>query len=137
MADNLYSLVEVVLGTSLLLWGVALVIHIRSAQAIIDFIVDDVSSPIWTYTVSSLSLVCGLIVVWVHNEWVFDIPVIITLVGWIVTIECFLWIVIPEFLRKVVKKLRPLLKNPIFLKGYGILIAILGTLIVSPYITGA
>lgn len=136
MADNLYSLVEVVLGLSLLLWGVALVIHIRSAQAIIDFIVDDEMSPIWTYTVSALMLFCGLVVVLVHNEWVFDIPVIVTLVGWIVTIECFLWIVIPQQLRQVVKKLQPVLRNHIFLRGYGVLIAILGALIVLPYITG-
>ena len=137
MVDNLYSLVEVVLGFSLLLWGVALVIHIRSAQTIIDFIVDDEMSPIWTYTLSSLMLFCGLVVVLVHNEWVFDIPVIVTLVGWIVTIECFLWIVIPKQLRQVVKKLQPVLRNHIFLRGYGTLIAILGALIVLPYITGA
>ena len=137
MVDNLYSLVEVVLGTSLLLWGVALLVHIQSAQALIDFIIDDVQSPIWTYTVAAVGLICGLAVVWAHNEWAFSPSGIVTLIGWIVTIECFLWIVFPWQARQAVKKLGSFLKSPVFLRGYGAVITVLGALIVWPYITGA
>jgi len=136
MVDNLYSLVEVVLGTSLLLWGVALVIHVKSAQAMIDFIVDDKYSSIFTYIVASVFLSGGLAIVWIHNEWVFDFPVIVTLIGWIWTIKCFLWLVIPGTLRKVLKTLQPFLKNHWFIRGYGAFIAVLGKLIIFSYVNG-
>ena len=136
MVDNLYSLVEVVLGTSLLLWGVALVIHVKSAQAVIDFIVDDNYSPILTYIVASVFLSGGLAIVWIHNEWVFDFPVIVTLIGWVWTIKCFLWLVIPGTLRKVLKTLQPFLKNHWFIRGYGAFIAVLGKLIIFSYVNG-
>ena len=137
MVDNLYSLVEVVLGTSLLLWGVALVIHVQSAQAFIDYVVDDDSSSVLTYIVAAMFLSWGLAVVWIHNEWVFDFPVIVTLIGWIWTIKCFLWLIIPKYLRKVLKTVQPVLKNHWFIRGYGAFIAILGGLIVLSYINGA
>ena len=136
MVDNLYSLVEVVLGTSLLLWGVALVIHVKSAQTMIDFIVDDNYSPIMTYIVASVFLSGGLAIVWIHNEWVFDFPVIVTLIGWAWTIKCFLWLVIPGTLRKVLKILQPYLKNHWFIRGYGAFIAVLGKLIIFSYVNG-
>ena len=136
MVDNLYSLVEVVLGTSLLLWGVALVIHVKSAQTMIDFIVDDNYSPIFTYIVASVFLSGGLAIVWIHNEWVFDFPVIVTLIGWVWTIKCFLWLIIPGTLRKVLKTLQPFLKNHWFIRGYGAFIAVLGKLIIFSYVNG-
>ena len=136
MVDNLYSLVEVVLGTSLLLWGVALVIHVKPAQAMIDFIVDDQYSPIFTYIVAAVFLSGGLAIVWIHNEWVFDFPVIVTLIGWVWTIKCFLWLIIPGTLRKVLKTLQPFLKNHWFIRGYGAFIAVLGKLIIFSYVNG-
>ena len=136
MVDNLYSLVEVVLGSSLLLWGAALVIHVKSAQAVIDFIVDDDSSVLLTYIVAAVFLTWGLAIIWIHNEWVFDFPVIVTLIGWIWTIKCFLWLVIPGFLRKVLKILQPYLKNHWFIRGYGVFIAVLGKLIIFSYVNG-
>ena len=135
MVDNLYSLVEVVLGSSLLLWGLALVIHVKPAQTVIDFIMDD-SSELFTYVVAAVFLTWGLAIVWIHNEWVFDFPVIVTLIGWIWTIKCFLWLIIPGLLRKALKPLQPFLKNHWFIRGYGVFIALLGKLIIFSYVNG-
>lgn len=137
MVDNLYSLVEVVLGTSLLLWGVAFVIHVQSVQAIIDYVVDDDSSLILIYILAGVFLSGGLAIVWIHNEWVFDFSVIVTLIGWIWTIKCFLWLVVPQYFRKVLKTFQPVLKNHLVIRGYGAFIAVLGALIVLSYVNGA
>ena len=126
MVDNLYSLVEVVLGTSLLLWGVALIIHVKSAQTVVDFIVNDDDSTVLIYIVAAVFLSGGLAIVWIHNEWVFDFPVIVTLIGWIWTIKCFLWLVIPGTLKKVLKIFQPFLKNHWLIRGYGAFIAVFG-----------
>ena len=137
MVDNLYSLVEVVLGASLILWGAAVVIHVRSAQAVLDFLLGDEGlSPVFTYIFTAALLPWGLAVVWIHNEWVFDFPVIVTLIGWIWTVKCFLWLVIPDLLRKFLKPALPALKNHWFLRGYGVFIAILGILIILSYSNG-
>ncbi|MCY4513213.1 MAG: hypothetical protein OXB86_05955 [Bdellovibrionales bacterium] len=136
MVDNLYSLVEVVLGSSLLLWGMALVIHVKSAQAVVDFIVNDETSFTLTYIMAAVFLSWGLAIIWIHNEWVFDFPVIVTLIGWLWTIKCFLWLVIPGPLRKGLKILYPILKNHWFLRGYGAFIAVLGALIIFSYVNG-
>ena len=136
MVDNLYSLVEVVLGTSFFLWGVALIIHVKSAQAAIDFIMDDESSNVLIYLMAALFLSWGLAIIWIHNEWVFDFPVIVTLIGWVWTIKCFLWLIIPGPLKKGLKVLYPVLKNHWFLRGYGAFIAVLGALIIFSYLNG-
>ena len=137
MVDNLYSLVEVVLGTTLILWGAAVMIHVRSAQAVMDFVLKEEGlSPVFTYAFTAALLPWGLAVIWIHNEWIFDFPVIVTLIGWVWTIKCFLWLTIPGFLRKVLKPLRPVLKNHWFLRGYGVFIAVLGGLIILSYSNG-
>ena len=133
MIDNLYSLVEVVLGSSLLIWGLALVINVKPVQQFLNFFLKDNLSPIFIFVVASLLLPLGLSVIWIHNEWVFDFPVIVTLVGWAVVIKCFLWMVLPKQLVKIIKWMQPILNNPWFIRGYGLLCLILGAFITKPY----
>ena len=134
MVDNLYSLVEVVLGASFLFWGLALLIHVKSAQAALDFLLEDRLSPVFIYLLASMLLPWGLAVVWIHNEWVFDFPVIVTLIGWVWTGKCFLWLTAPEQMKQIFKSVQPFLKKPLFIRGYGVFVAILGGLILLSYV---
>lgn len=45
---------------------------------------------------ASFGLLIGLFIIVIHNRWVFDLDVIITLLGWIIAIKSVLWLAIPE-----------------------------------------
>jgi len=43
----------------------------------------------------SLSLPFGLVIVLGHNVWVLGLPLIVTLLGWLTTIKCTIYLLIP------------------------------------------
>ncbi|KTD35862.1 Integral membrane protein (PIN domain superfamily) [Legionella nautarum] len=45
---------------------------------------------------ASFALIIGLFIIVIHNRWVFEPDVVITLLGWIITIKSILWLAIPE-----------------------------------------
>ena len=134
MVDSLYSLVEVVLGSSFILWGIALAVNTRSLQDFLDFLTHHELSPHATYILASLLLPWGLSIVWLHNEWAFDFPVIVTLVGWAWVIKCMLWLMFPRVLKKAYNWLVPTLQNPWFIRGYSAVLIVLGWLVLKPYL---
>lgn len=61
-----------------------------------------VSNPSVVYIIALLELAAGLALVLGHNVWVWGWPVIITLVGWLMTLEAVFYLVLPK---KVLGKL--------------------------------
>ncbi|KTC85337.1 MULTISPECIES: hypothetical protein [Legionella] len=45
---------------------------------------------------ASFALILGLFIVVIHNRWVLEPDVIITLLGWIIVIKSILWLAVPE-----------------------------------------
>ncbi|KTD25752.1 MULTISPECIES: hypothetical protein [Legionella] len=45
---------------------------------------------------SSLALIIGLFLIVIHNRWTFAPDVVITILGWLITIKSILWLAIPE-----------------------------------------
>ena len=46
--------------------------------------------------IATFNFPLGVVIVLGHNVWVWDIPVIVTLVGWLTTIKSGLYLVIPS-----------------------------------------
>ncbi|HAC63358.1 MAG TPA: hypothetical protein DCF68_07405 [Cyanothece sp. UBA12306] len=62
-----------------------------------DLIKELLEKPTWLILWSILFLPLGLIVVIGHNIWVFDWRVIVTILGWLVTLKCVLYLLIPNW----------------------------------------
>ncbi len=52
----------------------------------------------------AIGLMLGLFLVTVHNNWVWDSDVIITLFGWLILIKSILWLGFPECMLRCTKK---------------------------------
>ena len=53
------------------------------------------------FVLAFLSLPFGLIMIVGHNVWVWDIPVIVTLAGWMTTLKCTTYLLLPDAHRRV------------------------------------
>ncbi|MDJ0729633.1 MAG: hypothetical protein QNJ33_06520 [Crocosphaera sp.] len=60
-----------------------------------DLVKELLSKPTWLMFWSLLFLPWGLIVVFNHNLWVANWTVIFTILGWLVTIKCCLYLLFP------------------------------------------
>ena len=81
------------LGPPLLLAGLSLVAH----QSFYRSVAQNVrSSPALLYVISMLRLLAGLAIVLVHNVWVANWRVLITLMGWIAIVRGALILAAPE-----------------------------------------
>jgi hypothetical protein len=56
-------------------------------------------------TGASIGLILGLILVDVHNIWVWKPQIVITLVSWLVLIKSILWLSMPERMLTLCKKM--------------------------------
>lgn len=45
---------------------------------------------------SSFGLILGLMIVVMHNLWVLQPQILVTLIGWLIVIKSILWLTIPE-----------------------------------------
>jgi uncharacterized protein YjeT (DUF2065 family) len=52
---------------------------------------------------AAMSLPVGLVIVLGHNVWVLDVPVIITVAGWLTTIKSVAYLVFPRAHRSVMR----------------------------------
>ncbi|AMQ27771.1 TPA: hypothetical protein KKX32_002936 [Legionella pneumophila] len=55
-------------------------------------------------TAGSLGLIIGICLVLVHNIWVPESEVLVTLVAWLILIKSILWLGFPEFMVKCSQK---------------------------------
>jgi uncharacterized membrane protein len=81
------------LGPVFALVGIAL---LRRPQAFRSILEDFLRSPALVYLAGFLGLLAGLAIVLTHNVWVFDWPVIITLIGWVTIVRAVITFVLPE-----------------------------------------
>ncbi|MDP1604150.1 MAG: hypothetical protein Q8M03_12900 [Legionella sp.] len=52
---------------------------------------------------ASFGLVLGLIMVVIHNTWIWDTEILITIVSWIILIKSILWLSFPEKMVAIAK----------------------------------
>ena len=130
MISNLYSLIECVVGASFVIWGITVCINVKPVQKFIKFFVSS-DNTIIIYGVASLVLPFGLAIIFAHNDWTYSASIIVTLVGWIVTIKCILWLIIPQYMNKIAR--HRLWQNAHVLRGIGALYFILGVSILYSY----
>lgn len=132
----MYSLVESVVGSTLLIWGLALAVNKNIIKSCFNIFIDKAdkeTNEALGYITASLFLILGLIIVWVHNDWYFNSAIIVTLIGWLLTIKSSLWLLFPRFFARLSKKFSPLASIFWFRFAYGAFIIILGALILGRY----
>lgn len=54
---------------------------------------------------ATLGLILGIIMVVIHNIWIWESDVIITLIGWLLLIKSVLWLSFPECMVKYTQKI--------------------------------
>ena len=130
MIHNLYSLVECVVGGAFILGGVSTLTNVDMVKKLIKFF-GSKENAVMVHILWWPFVLMGMAVLAVHNDWMLDVSVVVTFVGWAVTIKGIAWLLFPEPMRKLVKY--KFWQNHMFLRGYGIISAILGVLILKPY----
>ena len=133
MLTDTYHLVESVVGSALIIWGLAVIINKHIIRSFFDTFTNIEKNETLIYLTACMFLILGLITVWVHNDWLWSSAVIVTLLGWIITIQTSLWLLFPRFLVVLTKKFSPLVLNTWFRISYGVIIIVLGFLIISKY----
>lgn len=131
MVTDMYSLVENVAGIGLVIWGSALLVNKYIVKSFYDTFMDIEKNESLVYLTASAFLFVGLVTVWVHNDWYFTSTVIVTLLGWIITIKSSLWLLFPRFLSGVVKKFSWVVLNSWFRFAYGALLIVFGLLVLG------
>ena len=131
MLIDMYSLVESVAGSALLIWGLAFMLNGHIVQSFFDTFTNIEENETLSYLTASMFMILGLITVWVHNDWHFSITVIVTLLGWILTIKSTLWLFFPHFFARLAKKFSPLILNLWFRLSYGAFIIVLALAILG------
>ena len=110
---KLFGPVLVILGLSLLVRG----------QSFVGVFQDVLYSPTLIFVLCVLGLLGGIAVILAHNVWAKDWRLIITILGWVATIESAVWLIVPHtMLQRIIM---PLL-SPSFLLVYGIVVLLLG-----------
>ena len=133
MLIDMYSLVESVVGSTLIIWGLAVIINKHIIRSFFDTFTNVEKNGTFIYFTVCMFLTLGLITVWVHNDWNWSFTIIVTLLGWIITIQTSLWLLFPRFLANLTKKFSPLVHKTWFRIGYGVIAIVLGLLIFSKY----
>jgi uncharacterized membrane protein HdeD (DUF308 family) len=108
------------LGPLLLLPGIGLVANQRAFRAMATQMLDGV---LLVYVFGLIDLTAGLAILLVHNVWVPDWRVLITLIGWLLLIRGAVRVLIPETVMGYAKNL--LRSNRLYLVS-GIVLIILG-----------
>ncbi len=87
-------IIERIIASFLIVTGLSYLSHSSIWK---DLIRELLAKPLWLMIWSLLFLPWGLIVIFGHNLWVSNWSVIITIVGWLITTKCVLYLVIPSW----------------------------------------
>ena len=131
----MYSLVESVIGSTLIIWGLALIINKHIIRSFFDTFTNVEKNETLIYLTACMFLILGLITVWVHNDWLWSFTVIVTFMGWFIIIDTVLWFLFPRFLANLIKKFSPLVHKTWFRIGCGVVTITLGLLIIGKHYT--
>jgi uncharacterized protein YjeT (DUF2065 family) len=97
----------VIVGTGLLLNG-------DRYRAVVDEVM---SSHTLLYIFGAIALTGGLAIVLTHNIWVWDWPVIITIVGWLMIVRGSFRIVFPQQVEDLARKMVARWSNILLISG--------------------
>ena len=133
MLNDMYSLVESVVGSALLIWGVALLVNKHIIQSFFDTFTNIEENETLSYLTASMFLILGLIIMFVHNDWYWSFGIIVTVLGWILFFKASLWLFFPKTLSRLAKKFSHLVLAGWFRFVYGGIITLLGLIVLSKY----
>ncbi len=111
------------MGPILLVVGISVLIDQKSIRAMAKEVL---GSRALIYIFGILDLLLGLVLVTVHNVWVMDWRVIITLIGWLSILRGLVRMLFAPF---IVKNAPKLLKKQGLLMGVAIVVVILGAVL--------
>lgn len=131
MLIDMYSLVENVAGSLLIIWGLANMLNKSIIQSFFDTFTNREKNETLVYLTASMFLTLGLITIWVHNDWYWSPAIIVTVLGWVLTVKTSLWLFFPKQLFKLTKQFSTLAVNLWFRLAYGLVSIILGALILG------
>ena len=131
MLIDMYSLVESVSASALVIWGLALLLNKRVIQSFFDSFTNIEKNETLNYLTAGMFLILGLIIIWVHNDWYWSFSVIVSLLGWILAIKASLWLLFPLVLARWAKKSAFFALKAWFRFVSGFVIIILGLLILA------
>ena len=136
MVNNLFSLVEFVAGAAFVLVGVASLINKDIMKTHLElFSSNDLSHKALSQLMLIGFLIMGLVIVSVHNEWSMNLGILTTLVGWSMTIKCFLWLAFRDQMQSILKTMKPILQKPLVHFAMGALSIVVGLLMVWDHLT--
>lgn len=122
-----YDIAEIVVGWTMVLWGVGSLINPKVIQSYIQFSTsNDEMHETVSYLVYPLLFILGLIVITIHNDWYLHLSVITTIAGWVLTLKAFGWIAFRKHFKRLAKKLSPTMSQPWFNYTYSGVMVLLG-----------
>ena len=136
MLTDMYSLVEAVVASCLVVWGLAFILNKHIVQSFFDTFTNIEKNETLSYLTAGMFLILGLITVWIHNDWHWRSPTVllITLIGWTLVFKSSLWLLFPKFLADLAKKFSSLVLSAWFRMTYGIGILLVGLWIIVKYL---
>jgi uncharacterized membrane protein len=90
------------IGPIFLIVGIGLLLNGDRYRAVVDEVM---SSHTLLYVFGAIALTGGLAIVLTHNVWVWDWPVIITIVGWLMIVRGSLRIIFPRQVEDLARKM--------------------------------
>ena len=131
MLIDMYSLAESVIACALIVWGLAIFVNPQIIPSFLDTFINVEKNQTLLYLSSGMFLTLGLITIWVHNDWYLGVSVIVTLIGWLLTIKSSLWLLFPSQLARLTKKLYPFVSQTWFRIMYATINLVLALVILS------
>ncbi|MGI9549492.1 MAG: hypothetical protein ACR2M7_05940 [Bdellovibrionales bacterium] len=117
MVTDLYSLVEYVLGVSVIVWGFTTLVKPKQLKARINFALSsDVSNKMVMDFTCLIFLVFGVTIIIAHNDWRGGLSLITTVLGWFLAVQAFLWLAFNKKVKSLVKALKPVIMK----KGFAV-----------------
>lgn len=130
MIVDIYDLTESVIGSAMVIWGLALLINKHIIKSFFETFTNIEKNEILILLTASMFLILGLITVWTHNDW-YSLSLIVTLIGWLITIKSSLWLLFPRQLAKISKRFANLILKSWFRFVYGAVTLLIGLLILG------
>ncbi len=102
------------IGPIFVIVGIGLLLNGDRYRAVVDEVM---SSHALLYIFGAIALTGGLAIVLTHNIWVWDWPVIITIVGWLMIVRGSFRIVFPQQVEDLARKMVARWSNILLISG--------------------
>ena len=130
MTTDLYSLIEQLAAWLFIQWGCVILINGGILKKYLGlFRSEDEKHEMMSFIMAALFSVFGVLIILTHNDWVFGPSAAVTVMGWILAVKYTLWLAIPKVMRKIVKKLEPVIMSAYFSPVIGCASIALGGLV--------